>query len=47
MLGPGPSYKFWEVINYRRGCDRSRSGRIGKADFCFKGSRVKPAGTQS
>jgi hypothetical protein len=18
-LGPGPSYKFWEVINYRRG----------------------------
>jgi hypothetical protein len=51
MLGPGPSYKFWEVINYRRGCDWSHSGRtgsliaapgLGKADFCFKGSRLNP-----
>ncbi len=37
-------------------CDRSRGGRtrsliaaprLGKADFCFKGLRVKPAGTQT
>jgi hypothetical protein len=37
-------------------CDRSRSGRIGslitapglgKADFCFQGLRVKPAGTRT